>query len=79
MTIPFTKAHGAGNDFLLSWSDRVPAGDLPEMARAICDRHTGVGADGWILLRNSRKTECGAKQFLICTQVRAAPFALLSC
>ncbi len=53
MTIPFTKAHGAGNDFLLSWSDRIPSGDLPHMARAICDRHTGVGADGWILIRDT--------------------------
>jgi len=53
MTIPFTKAHGAGNDFLLTWSDRVPSGDLAGMARAICDRHTGVGADGWILLRDT--------------------------
>lgn len=53
MTIPFTKAHGAGNDFLLSWADRIPAGDLPSIARAICDRHTGVGADGWILVRNT--------------------------
>lgn len=53
MTIPFTKAHGAGNDFLLTWSDGVPSGDLPEMARAICDRHTGVGADGWMLLRDA--------------------------
>jgi diaminopimelate epimerase len=53
MTIPFTKAHGAGNDFLLSWADQVPAGDHARMARAICHRHTGVGADGWILLRDS--------------------------
>jgi len=29
------------------------------------------------LLRNTRKTECGAKQFLIPLEVRAAPFALL--
>jgi len=29
------------------------------------------------LLRNSRKTECGAKQFLSGLAVRAAPFALL--
>ena len=28
------------------------------------------------LLRNSRKTERGAKQFLVCLEVRAAPFAL---
>jgi len=30
------------------------------------------------LRRNSRKTECGAKQFLISFVVRTAPFALLS-
>src|ERR1700759_1034885 len=53
MTIPFIKAHGAGNDFLLTWADRVPSGDLPAIARAICNRHTGIGADGWILLRDN--------------------------
>ena len=27
----------------------TPAGgSLPDLARAICDRHTGVGADGWL-------------------------------
>jgi diaminopimelate epimerase len=51
MPIPFIKAHGAGNDFLLSWADQVPAVDLPSTARAICDRHTGIGADGWMLIR----------------------------
>ena len=50
MTIPFIKAHGAGNDFLLTWADRAPQNDLPAVARAICDRHTGVGADGWIVV-----------------------------
>jgi diaminopimelate epimerase len=53
MPIPFTKAHGAGNDFLLSWADQVPSGDLPSTARAICDRHTGIGADGWMLIRGN--------------------------
>jgi diaminopimelate epimerase len=52
MTIPFTKTHGAGNDFLLSWAERVPDVDLPATARAICDRHTGIGADGWMLVRD---------------------------
>jgi diaminopimelate epimerase len=50
MKIPFTKAHGAKNDFLLTWRSDVPGGDLVETARAICDRHTGVGADGWLLV-----------------------------
>jgi len=30
-----------------------------------------------LFLRNSRKTQCGAKQFLFRLEVRAAPFALL--
>lgn len=50
MNIPFTKAHGARNDFLLTWEDQAPAEDRPALARAICDRHTGVGADGWLLV-----------------------------
>ncbi|MBI4907446.1 MAG: diaminopimelate epimerase [Acidobacteria bacterium] len=50
MTIPFIKAHGARNDFLLSWLGDVPEGDQRAMAIAICDRNTGVGADGWILV-----------------------------
>jgi len=50
MNIPFTKAHGAKNDFLLTWRRDAPEENLPEIARAICDRHAGVGADGWILI-----------------------------
>lgn len=49
--LPFTKAHGAGNDFLIV--DRndlsglgVPDSGLPGLARKICDRRFGVGADG---------------------------------
>ena len=52
MRIPFTKAHGARNDFLLTWRDRLPP-ELPDFAAAavaLCDRHTGAGADGWLLL-----------------------------
>lgn len=52
MKIPFTKAHGARNDFLLTWRDQLPSGltDMASTAVAICDRHTGVGADGWLLI-----------------------------
>jgi diaminopimelate epimerase len=48
--IPFTKAHGARNDFLLTWRAAAPASDHAAIARAICDRHTGIGADGWMLV-----------------------------
>jgi len=53
MTIPFLKAHGAKNDFLFTWRALAPdaaARDHAALARAICDRHTGVGADGWMLV-----------------------------
>ncbi len=50
MKIPFTKAHGAKNDFLLTWEHEAPEGDRAAMARAICERHTGIGADGWMLV-----------------------------
>lgn len=52
MKIPFTKAHGARNDFLLTWRDQLPAGltDFAAAAVAICERYSGVGADGWLLM-----------------------------
>jgi diaminopimelate epimerase len=50
MKLPFTKAHGAKNDFLLTWEHDLPDGDFAAIARAICDRHTGIGADGWMLV-----------------------------
>lgn len=50
MKIPFTKAHGARNDFLLTWEADAPEENRVETARALCERHTGVGADGWMLV-----------------------------
>src|SRR4030081_1991076 len=50
MKVPFTKAHGAKNDFLLSWASETGGLDLTATAIAICDRHTGVGADGWLIV-----------------------------
>jgi diaminopimelate epimerase len=48
--IPFTKLHGAENDFILSWAEEAPQTNLPEIARRICARTTGIGADGWMLV-----------------------------
>lgn len=50
MKIRFTKAHGAKNDFLLTWRNDAPEENQPELARAICNRYTGIGADGWMLV-----------------------------
>lgn len=54
MNIPFVKAHGAKNDFLLTWAHDLPARlDMPQTARAICERNTGIGADGWMIVSKS--------------------------
>jgi len=53
MNIPYTKAHGAGNDFLLTWAEQAPANELAGVARAICHRNTGIGADGWIIIEGT--------------------------
>jgi diaminopimelate epimerase len=45
---PVTKAHAYGNDFLLV-PDPGDGTGLPSLARAMCDRHNGIGADGLIL------------------------------
>ncbi len=60
MRIPFTKAHGSKNDFLLTWAGAAPSEDLAALARAICDRHTGIGADGWILVSRMEQAEADA-------------------
>jgi len=57
--IRLVKAHAYGNDFLLVSVDdicRAPA-DLAtqaDLARRVCDRHRGIGADGLITLSPSR-------------------------
>jgi diaminopimelate epimerase len=50
MKIPFHKLHGAKNDFLLTYAEEAPTSGLTEVAVAICDRYTGIGADGWMLV-----------------------------
>jgi diaminopimelate epimerase len=47
----FTKAHAYGNDFLYMLEADVPPRPLDLLAREMCDRHAGVGADGLIVYR----------------------------
>ena len=42
----FSKLHGCGNDYLVIEADDCGERILPDLARTICDRHFGVGADG---------------------------------
>jgi diaminopimelate epimerase len=53
MTLALTKHHGLGNDFLVLIDlDGAVAVD-GDLARAACDRTTGVGADGFIRARRT--------------------------
>jgi diaminopimelate epimerase len=58
----FTKLQSAGNDFVL-----VEAEDMnynwSQLARAICQRHFGVGADGLLLLTPSEIADFGMRVF----------------
>jgi diaminopimelate epimerase len=56
-TLGFVKAHAYGNDFLFIEEDDVGAGPLDGLARAICRRRHGIGADGLIVYR---RTPAGA-------------------
>ena len=54
----FTKMHGAGNDYVFidCFQERLPP-DIPALARAVSDRHRGIGADGLILICPSEQAD----------------------
>jgi diaminopimelate epimerase len=46
----FVKSHAFGNDFLLlDGSQLDPTADVAALARATCERHRGIGADGLLI------------------------------
>lgn len=57
--IPFSKLNGSGNDFLLidNRSGVMDGTDLPEFVGKVCDRSRSIGADGVILIENSRRAD----------------------
>jgi diaminopimelate epimerase len=50
-TLTLTKHHGLGNDFLVVFHPEVD--DLPALARRVCDRRRGIGADGLLVGESS--------------------------
>ncbi len=57
----FAKYHGLGNDFVLL--DHRTEGGLvgAELAKRLCDRHRGIGADGVLSLLPSRTAEASLR------------------
>jgi diaminopimelate epimerase len=65
-TVPFTKGHGTGNDFVIV-ADPEGALDLTaDQVAVLCDRRFGVGADGILrVVRSSAIAEGGAVEALM--------------
>jgi diaminopimelate epimerase len=53
----FTKMHGLGNDFVVLVPAQIGDADWPELARRMCDRHFGIGADGILLVLPSASAD----------------------
>ena len=45
-----TKMHGLGNDFILFADPKGTEKDYTDLAIRLCDRRTGIGADGLAIL-----------------------------
>lgn len=54
--------HGAGNDYVLVDARELDT-DWPDLAKAMCDRHMGVGADGLLLVLPSEAADIRMRMF----------------
>ncbi len=61
MKVNFFKMHGLGNDFIMINDLKEKIKNYKNLAKKVCDRHFGIGADGIILIQNSQKVEADFK------------------
>ncbi|MBA4542500.1 MULTISPECIES: diaminopimelate epimerase [Thermoactinomyces] len=60
----FTKMHGLGNDFIIVYQNHTP--NLEEFSRLavqMCHRHTGIGADGLVVVYPSENADAAMRIF----------------
>lgn len=64
-TLKFTKMHGLGNDFIVveGVTHSLPELEWSEVAKGLCRRHFGVGADGLILILPSKVADFKMREF----------------
>ncbi len=55
--LPFTKMHGAGNDFVVLDALTQELPPLEPLAVKLCDRHFGIGADQLLVVRPSQAAD----------------------
>lgn len=56
-TIKFTKMHGIGNDYVYVDCTKTQIDNPQQLSREVSPRHTGIGADGLILILPSEKAD----------------------
>ena len=54
----FTKMHGCGNDYVYVNCFEETVENPSEVSIRVSDRHFGIGSDGLILIKPSRKADC---------------------
>jgi diaminopimelate epimerase len=68
MFIDFEKWHGTKNDFVVTWiadTDDLILGSLKRQAAAICDRRSGIGADGILVLHTKQRGDLTPERLTI--------------
>jgi len=59
----FTKMHGAGNDYVYVNCFEETVRDPASLARAVSDRHRGIGSDGLVLILPERGADARMRMF----------------
>lgn len=62
-TIPFTKMHGLGNDYVYINCFDHPIEQPEKLAPLVSDRHFGIGADGLVLIEADKECDARMRMF----------------
>ena len=63
MKLPFTKMHGAGNDYIYIDGFNYKINKPDNLAIKLSDRHFGIGADGIVIIHPSTVADCRMQMF----------------
>ena len=61
MKLKFKKMHGLGNDFIMIDGRKSKIPNVRKVAKKLCDRRFGIGADQMLVLGKSRKADFSMK------------------
>ena len=61
--IKFTKMEGLGNDYVYIDATHQELDNVQDLAKFVSNRHFGIGSDGLILIKNSKKADFRMQMF----------------